>query len=136
MSTDDSKEIFWLLALLGPERVHFTKEIISLLQLVRASEVDIAATTHMSNWVSFLNDASRIKVSATFLFHNFRLYDLDPVIYSEFANFDTLLDDVHAPTWNHTGPSFLKLLLANPEVAEGLICLQSVTRYSIVLTLW
>lgn len=135
MITDDPKEIFWLLALLGPERVHFTKEIISLLQLVRASEVDIAATTHMSNWVSFLTDDSTLKVSATFLFHKFRLYDLDPVIYKEFANFDTLLDDAHAPTSIHTGPSFLKLLLANPEVAEGLICLRPVTRYSTGLTL-
>lgn len=135
VSTDDPKEIYWLLVLLGPERIHFTKEIISLLQLVRASEVNIAATTHMGNWLSMETDAAKIEVSATFLFHKFRLYDLDPVIYKEFANFDTLLDDAHTPTSIHTGASFLKLLLANPEVAEGLICLQPMTRYSTGLTL-
>ncbi|KAI4593235.1 hypothetical protein KJ359_009963 [Pestalotiopsis sp. 9143b] len=91
----------------------------SLLQLVRASEVNIAATTHMGNWLSMGPQAAKIEVSATFLFHKFRLYDLDPVIYKEFANFDTLLDDAHAPTRIHTGPSFLKLLIANPEVAEA-----------------
>lgn len=90
----------------------------------------------MGNWLSLETDTATIQVSATFLFHKFRLYDLDPVIYKEFANFDTLLDDVHAPTRIHTGPSFLKLLIANPEVAEGLIYLQPVARYSIGLTLW
>ncbi|ETS79090.1 hypothetical protein PFICI_08943 [Pestalotiopsis fici W106-1] len=110
-------EIFWLLVLLGPERSHFTKEIIELLQLARVSDVDIGATTDMSTWLKA--PPGTLMVSTAFLFYQFRLYDLSPVICREFVSFDNLLETTHSHSDNDTDPRFLKLLLANPEVAEA-----------------
>lgn len=103
--------------LLGPERSQFTKEIIELLRVACASDVDIGATTDLSTWTKM--PPGSIVVPTAYLFHKFRLYDLNRVICREFVNFDCLLDPSTSPTSNNTDPEFLKLLLDNPEVAEG-----------------
>jgi hypothetical protein len=112
------------LVLLGPERIHVTQEILELLQLARLSDVDVGATTDLSTWTR--SSPGVLTVSTAYLFYEHRLYDLDPEICREIANFDNLLETTQSRSDNDTDPKFLQLLLANPHVAEGTTILPAV----------